>query len=189
MSSEWQEPQTTRTGSLWPWILVALGALIVIGLAVAGPLSRDATDRADARSAAQQAIAASAAAQAQAASQAAQTVERERTERERQAQETTRAGAELRAERDQRTQNSLLIIGVITLGLIVVFGLLGFTLWGVSWSSDRNLQRTVMLIEAQRLTAQMQLEGTAAFLLPARRAAQPARRERAYAETDAEHQR
>lgn len=122
--------------------VIIMAIIGVIMLFVIRPLSNDATER----QAYQYQIA-----QAQASAQ--QTAEQERTERERLNVETERQAAVLRAEQDARTTNHLAVIG--TIAAVVLGGLLiiGFMMFMVSWTEGKQLQRTILLIEAQRQAA------------------------------------
>lgn len=129
-------------------ILGAVAVLIVVlALVVAGPVTSNLATVQTERTAATQ---------AQAAAQ--QSAERERTERERLAQETARQNSQLRAEADGRTQNTATLI--LTAGLVILAGLLfgGLFMFGLNWYDTRTLQRTLLLLEAQRQAALAQAD-------------------------------
>jgi hypothetical protein len=118
-------------------LAVALAGLVTLAVLAAGPIVEDLSGAQQAQANAQQAA------------------ERERTERERLAQETTRQQAQLRAEADARTQNTVLLILAGGLSLAGLIMLAGAVLVGANWLDQRQLQRTLLLIEAQRQAAAM----------------------------------
>lgn len=125
-------------------LLVVLCLVGVVALLVtASSLSQDATERTAATTNAQ--IMAE-----WAQTERTQIAEAERTERERLSTEVERQSAVLRAEQDARTTNTLSIIGMVTGGVLLGLLVLAFFLFGMNWASGQQLQRTLLLIEAQR---------------------------------------
>lgn len=126
------------------FILIALLVFGIVAVLVIMPLSDDAVRRAEAGVA----------------------VERERTERIVQEQQTQRHAADLRAESSARIADYGFLV-LMAFGVVVgVITTAGAVVYGLNWADNQHTRRTLLILEAQK---QERLEAGTTLYLPERK--------------------